>query len=70
LFSQAALSQLLPRYPDVNVEIIVDYGLTDIVAARFDAGVRLGVEALRRATAQAQFSLQQPKQKSLDSRPG
>jgi DNA-binding transcriptional LysR family regulator len=37
-----ALEKLLPKYPDVEVEIIVDYGLTDIVAERFDAGVRLG----------------------------
>src|ERR1700722_7566765 len=33
-----ALSKLLPRYPDINVEIVVDYGLTDIVAERYDAG--------------------------------
>jgi DNA-binding transcriptional LysR family regulator len=37
-----ALVRLLPEYPDINVEIINDYGLTDIVAARYDAGVRLG----------------------------
>lgn len=37
-----ALVQLLPRYPDVHVEINVDYGLVDIVAERFDAGVRFG----------------------------
>jgi len=37
-----ALDKFLPENPDVNVEIIVDYGLTDIVAERFDAGVRLG----------------------------
>ncbi|MGO7660629.1 LysR substrate-binding domain-containing protein, partial [Rhizobium ruizarguesonis] len=37
-----ALQKLLPDYPDINVEIIVDYGLTDIVAERYDAGVRLG----------------------------
>lgn len=37
-----ALAKLLPDYPDVKVEVIVDYGLTDIVAARCDAGVRLG----------------------------
>ncbi len=37
-----ALSRLLPDYPDITVEIIIDYGLTDIVADRFDAGVRLG----------------------------
>ncbi len=32
----------LRDYPDVKVEFIIDYGLTDIVAERFDAGVRLG----------------------------
>ena len=37
-----ALARLLPEYPDVNVEIISDYTLTDIVAGRYDAGVRLG----------------------------
>ena len=37
-----AMARLLPEYPDVNVEIISDYTLTDIVAARYDAGVRLG----------------------------
>jgi len=36
------LEQLLPEYPDVNVELSVDTGLRDIVADRFDAGVRLG----------------------------
>lgn len=36
------LGRLLPDYPDVKVEIINDYGLTDIVADRYDAGVRLG----------------------------
>jgi len=36
------LAKLLPRYPDVNVEIVNDYGLTDIVSERYDAGVRLG----------------------------
>lgn len=37
-----AMARLLPQYPDVNVEIISDYGLIDIVAERYDAGVRLG----------------------------
>lgn len=37
-----ALDKFLPDNPDVNVEITVDYGLTDIVAERYDAGVRLG----------------------------
>ena len=37
-----ALAKLLPDYPDIKVEIVNDYGLTDIVAERYDAGVRLG----------------------------
>ena len=37
-----AMARLLPDYPDINVEIISDYALTDIVAGRYDAGVRLG----------------------------
>jgi len=36
------LAKLLPEYPGLKVEIINDYRLTDIVAERFDAGVRLG----------------------------
>ena len=36
------LSKFLPQYPDINVEVTIDYGLTDIVAQRFDAGVRSG----------------------------
>lgn len=42
-----ALERLLPDYPDIKVEIIVDYGLTDIAAERFDAGVRLGEQVAR-----------------------
>jgi DNA-binding transcriptional LysR family regulator len=42
-----ALEKLLPRYPDIKVELIVDYGLTDIVAERFDAGVRLGEQVAK-----------------------
>ena len=37
-----ALARLLPDYPDIKVEIVVEYGMTDIVAARYDAGVRSG----------------------------
>lgn len=37
-----ALESLLPDYPDIKVEIVIDYGLTDIVAERYDAGVRTG----------------------------
>jgi len=36
------LKTFLPKYPDVSVEIVSDYGLVDIVAERLDAGVRLG----------------------------
>ena len=36
------LSALLHEYPDINVEFDVSYGFRDIVADRFDAGVRLG----------------------------
>jgi DNA-binding transcriptional LysR family regulator len=37
-----AISKLLPTYPDIKVEVDVDYGLTDIVTERYDAGVRFG----------------------------
>jgi DNA-binding transcriptional LysR family regulator len=37
-----ALEKLLPEYPDIKVEIVIDYGLTDIVAERYDAGIRSG----------------------------
>jgi len=36
------LVKFLPQYPDIKVEIMTDYGLTDIVAERYDIGVRLG----------------------------
>jgi DNA-binding transcriptional LysR family regulator len=37
-----ALEKLLPNYPEIKVEIVIDYGLTDIVAERYDAGIRTG----------------------------
>lgn len=37
-----ALETFLPSHPDIHVELNLDPGLTDIVAERFDAGVRLG----------------------------
>ena len=37
-----ALRPVMAAYPDIDIEIIDDYRLTDIVAGRFDAGVRLG----------------------------
>ncbi len=42
-----ALAKLLPRYPEIKVELTVDYGLTDIVAERYDAGVRLGEQVAK-----------------------
>nr|WP_319528028.1 LysR family transcriptional regulator [Pseudomonas laurentiana] len=36
------LLKVLPDYPNIKVEITVDYALSDIVAQRYDAGVRLG----------------------------
>lgn len=36
------LEKFLPHYPDIKVEITVNYSLIDIVAERYDAGVRLG----------------------------
>src|SRR4030088_3122124 len=32
------LQKFLPSYPDIKVEIVIDYGLTDVVAGRYDAG--------------------------------
>jgi len=37
-----ALAKFLPAYPEIKVEVVIDYGLSGIVAARFDAGVRSG----------------------------
>lgn len=41
------LSQVLTDYPDITVEVTVDYNRTDIVAERYDAGVRLGDEVAK-----------------------
>jgi len=42
-----AVARLLIDYPDIRIEIINDYGLTDIVAERYDAGVRLGEQVAK-----------------------
>jgi DNA-binding transcriptional LysR family regulator len=42
-----ALERLLPDYPDIKVEIDINNGLTDIVAGRIDAGVRLGEQVAK-----------------------
>ncbi|MEL7696640.1 MULTISPECIES: LysR family transcriptional regulator [Pantoea] len=36
------LPAFLEKYPDISVEISIDYGFTNIVSERFDAGIRLG----------------------------
>ena len=41
------LAPVLGEYPDIKVEIIIDYGLTDIVAQRYDAGVRSGEQVAK-----------------------
>jgi len=41
------LAKFLARYRDIKVEVISDAGLTDIVAQRFDAGVRIGEQVAK-----------------------
>ena len=41
------LERMLTDYPEVKVEIVIDYGLTDIVAERIDAGIRLGEQVAK-----------------------
>ena len=41
------LGKLCASYPDIKIEIFVDYGLTDIVSQRFDAGVRSGEQVAK-----------------------
>lgn len=41
------VNRLVADYPDIHVELNIDSGLTDIVAGRFDAGVRLGEQVAR-----------------------
>jgi len=41
------LSKILPDYPDITVEVTVDYNRSDIVSERYDAGVRLGDEVAK-----------------------
>ena len=41
------IARFLPGYPDIKVEIVIDYGLTDIVAERYDAGVRSGQQVAK-----------------------
>lgn len=41
------LAKFLPKYPDIKVEIVIDQGLIDIVAQRYDAGVRFGEQVAK-----------------------
>src|SRR5215510_11279500 len=41
------LARFLPRFPDITVEMTIDYGLTDIVAERYDASVRSGKQVAK-----------------------
>lgn len=41
------LSKILPDFPDITVEVNVDYTRSDIIAERYDAGVRLGDEVAK-----------------------
>jgi DNA-binding transcriptional LysR family regulator len=41
------LAVFLKQYPDIKVEVIIDNGLIDIVAQRFDAGVRSGEQVAK-----------------------
>lgn len=36
------LSEVMHDHPEIHIEITVDYTLSDIVASRYDAGVRIG----------------------------
>ena len=42
-----ALAKFLPQYQDIKVEITIDHGLIDIVAQRYDAGVRSGEQVAK-----------------------
>jgi DNA-binding transcriptional LysR family regulator len=42
LYLRPVLGAFLKSYPDITLELFVDYGFTNIVEERFDAGIRLG----------------------------
>ncbi|BBQ83775.1 MULTISPECIES: LysR family transcriptional regulator [Enterobacteriaceae] len=41
------IKPFMQQYPEINIEVTVDNGLTDIVDARYDAGIRLGEQVAR-----------------------
>jgi DNA-binding transcriptional LysR family regulator len=42
-----ALERLVPEYPDIKFEVDVDHTLTDLVAGRYDAGIRFGEQVAK-----------------------
>jgi DNA-binding transcriptional LysR family regulator len=42
LYLRPKLADFLKTYPDITLELFVDYGFTNVVEERFDAGIRLG----------------------------
>jgi DNA-binding transcriptional LysR family regulator len=42
-----AVARLLLNYPDLRVELSIDATLTDVVAERYDAGIRLGEQVAK-----------------------
>lgn len=42
LYIRPKLKAFLQTYPDITLELMVDYGFTNVVEQRFDAGIRMG----------------------------
>lgn len=42
LYLRPLLVDFLSNYPDIHLELFVDYGFTNVVEERFDAGIRMG----------------------------
>jgi DNA-binding transcriptional LysR family regulator len=55
LYLRPVLASFLQNYPDITLELFVDYGFTNIVEERFDAGIRLG-EAISKDMIAARIS--------------
>jgi DNA-binding transcriptional LysR family regulator len=41
------LERLLPDYPDIKVEVSIDYGLVELATGGFDAGIRFGSQVAK-----------------------
>ena len=55
LYLRPKLADFLKTYPDITLELFVDYGFTNVVEERFDAGIRLG-EAISKDMIAARIS--------------